>query len=226
MKKFVIVILLCIGSVSYGQQVYVEAGRNTSHFKFKNNQGEYLENLQTKSKSYVAAGYKHKLYKGLSLTTGLFYHGYGAIGSDDTVGNFFEWDIDYVGLNLGLDYDFSITEDFSFYIMVTANGEWMVDGVQTINNQVFNIKDIEEFNDIAMFFRSGGGVRFNISEKAKIYAQYQYGTGLALDDDNNSATTELRINVHSLGIGVIVDIPCRKKEESPVEGTTNNEPQN
>ncbi|GAB5398659.1 MAG: hypothetical protein Aureis2KO_02440 [Aureisphaera sp.] len=226
MKKLLLIILLCSGTLAYAQQVYVETGRNTSHFKFQNNQGEELENLQSKTKSYVGAGYKHSLYKGLSLTTGLSYNSYGAIGSDDVVGNFFEWDIDYLGFNLGLDYDFSITEDVSFYVIATVNAEWMVDGVQTINDQVFNVKDIEEFNDIAMFFRSGGGVRFNISEKAQIYAQYLYGSGLALDDENNSATTELRINVHSLGVGVIVDIPCRKKEETPVEGTTTNETQN
>ncbi len=218
MKRYILIILLCLGSISYGQQVFVEVGRNTSHFKFKNNEGEELQNLQSKTKSYVSGGYKHKIYKGLSVTTGLSYHSYGAIGNDDVVGNSFEWDIDYLGFNLGLDYDFKITEDVSFYLLATANAEWMVDGVQSINNQVFNVKDVEEFNDIAMFFRSGGGVRFDISEKAKIYAQYLYGSGLALDDNNNSATTELRINVHSFGIGVLVDIPCRKKEETPVEG--------
>ncbi|MBX2828412.1 MAG: porin family protein [Flavobacteriaceae bacterium] len=226
MKKLAFILLLCVGSFAYGQQVYVEVGRNTSHFKFENNEGEELDNLQSKTKSYVSGGYKHKLYKGLSLTTGLSYNSYGAIGSDDVLGNFFEWDIDYLGLNLGVDYDFPVTQDFSLYVILTANAEWMVDGVQTINDQVFNVKDIEEFNDIAMFFRSGGGVRFKLSDKAKIYAQYMYGSGLALDDENNSATTELRINVHSLGIGVMVDIPCRKKDESPAEGITPNETQN
>ncbi|MCH9659542.1 MAG: porin family protein [Bacteroidetes bacterium] len=227
MKKLLFIILLGLGSTLYGQQVYVESGRNTSSFEFKNNQGEYLQNLQTKTKSYVGAGYKHNLYKGLSLTTGLSYNSFGAIGSDDTVGNFFEWDIDYVGLNLGLEYDFPLTENVALYIMVTANGEWMVDGVQTINDQVFNVKDIEEFNDIALFFRSGGGVRIALSEKAKIYAQYLYGSGLALDDNNDSEVTELRINVHSLAIGVLVDIPCRKKEEElPIKEIETNQSQN
>ncbi|MDC8002664.1 outer membrane beta-barrel protein [Aureisphaera galaxeae] len=221
MKKLLLLVFICIGSFSYAQQVFVEAGRNTSHFKFKNDSGEELENLQSKTKSYVSAGYKHKLYKSLSLTSGLAYQSYGAIGSDDVLGNFFEWDIDYLSVNLGLDYDFTITEDVSFYLIATFNAEVMVDGVQTLNGQVFNVKDVEEFNDVAMFLRSGGGVRFDISEKAKIYAQYLYGSGLVLDDENNSANTELRINVHSFGIGVMVDIPCRKQEEFPVEGTTN-----
>ncbi len=222
MKLKLLTLLLFISGCTLAQQIFVEVGRNTSSFEFKNNQGEELDNLQSKSQAYIGGGFKHQLFtEKLNLTTGLFYNSYGAIGSDESVNNFFEWDIDYLGLQAGLEYSLFGNEFYEFYIMGTVAAEWMVEGVQTINNTVLNVKDVEEFDDIAMFFRSGGGLRFTISEKAKAYAQYLYGSGLALDDNNNSSTTELRINVHSIGIGILIEIPSKKEEEVLPENDTN-----
>ncbi|MEL6811530.1 MAG: hypothetical protein AAFP76_09365 [Bacteroidota bacterium] len=216
MRKFTFLLSIMTSCFLYGQHVFVETGRNNSSFKFENNAGEEQENLQSKTFSYVTAGYKHQiLTEGLNITTGLSYNTYGALGSDTEFNTFFEWDIHYLGLNLGLDYTLFTANKFSFYIQAGGSAEIMLDGVQTINNEVINVKDVEEFDDIAYFLRGGGGVRLAVSETTQIYAQYLYGTGLALNDNNNSAITELRINVHSIGIGVLVDISPSVKEGTP-----------
>ena len=81
----------------------------------------------------------------------------------------------------------------------------------------------EEFKDIAYFFRSGAGLRFDISDTAQMYFQYAYATGLALNDNNNSSVTRLTIGVDTIGLGVMVDIPCNKKDEDIPENTDTNE---
>ena len=213
MKKRLIYSLLLATFSSFGQQVFFETGLNVSDFNFRNNEGEYLENLQSKTQNYITAGYKHRIFTdGLNISTAISYNNYGAIGSDPVLQNFFEWDISYLGFNLGLDYEAFKVGNFAFYISA---------GVQTINNQVYNVKDVEEFKDIAYFFRSGAGLRFDISDTAKMYFQYAYATGLALNDNNNSSVTRLTIGVDTIGLGIMVDIPCYKKEETPEETETN-----
>ena len=158
MKKLLIYSLLLATLSSFGQQVFFETGLNVSDFKFRNNEGEYLENLQSKTQNYITAGYKHRIFTdGLNISTAISYNNYGAIGSDPVLQNFFEWDISYLGFNLGLDYEAFKVGNFAFYISAGGSAEYMTDGVQTINNQVYNVKDVEEFKDIAYFFRAAQG---------------------------------------------------------------------
>jgi len=216
MQRFIFLLVVLSGTYgSLAQQVYIETGRNSSSFDFTNNSGANLENLQSKTFSYVAAGYRHQLFtEGLNLTTGLSYNTYGAIGSNAEFLSSFEWDLHYLALDLGLDYDLFSVNSFTFYLHAGVSAELMLSGVQTIDNQVIDVKNIEEFDDLPIFLRGGAGLRLPLSDTANIYAQYNYGSGLVLDDNNNSATTELRIKLHSVGVGILVDLPCKTKEDA------------
>lgn len=216
MKNLIFFISMLLFSIGFGQQVYLETGLNVTDFNFKNNEGVELENLQSKTQNYLRGGFKHEIFtEGLNLNVGMSYNQYGAIGSDDSVNNFFEWDLDYLGATLGLDYTLFNLGSVSFFIAAQGSAEFLIDGVQTLNNQVINVKEVEEFNDVAYFIRSGGGLRFAISDTATMYLQYMYATGMALNDNNNSQVTELRINVDSIGIGIVMNLPSAKKEEIP-----------
>lgn len=222
MRKLILLLIISLSTNLSAQEVYLETGRTSSSFKFINNEGESLENLQPLTKSYVGAGFKHEIFtKGLNITTGLSYNTYGAIGSEDDINNFFEWDINYLGLDLGLDYELVQGDFLSFYIQLAGSANFLLNGVQTINEQVFDIKNMEEFKDVPFFIRAGGGLRFKLSDNAKIYLQYLYGSGLALNNSNNSSITELTINLQSVGIGLLLAIPANKKEETRDETDIN-----
>lgn len=106
MKKITLVLLLLTATISSAQQLYVEGGKTSSTFDYKNSQGNSLDNLQSTAHSFMAIGYRNQLFtKNLHLSLGANYAGYGAIGSDDVAGNFMEWDANYAGLNVGLDYN-------------------------------------------------------------------------------------------------------------------------
>jgi len=200
------------------QQLFVEAGKIASSFDFKNSQGTVLENLQATTQNYIGVGYKHTLFKeDLNISLGVTHNSYGAIGSDMALNNFFEWDVDYLGFNLGLDYALFNVEDLTFYIKGNTSVEFLIQGTQTINNQVFNLVGLEEFDNTAIFFRGGAGITYPVSQKAQMYLQYLYGKSLALNDDSGNSQEELKINTNTIGIGMLIDISSKNKETQSKE---------
>jgi len=216
MKKLLLISFLIVGFSVSAQGVYVEAGKVDSTFDFTNSQGESLDNLQHTTQNYVEAGYRREiLTEGLNVSLGLNYNSYGSVGSDNTLNNFFEWDVDYLGLTLGFDYTLFNIQDLAFHLKATSSLEFLVQGTQTINNQVINLIDIEEFDDNAIFFRGGVGLSYPLTENSSVYLQYLYGESLGLNDDNggNTSQEELRIQTHMVGIGMRISIPSKKDEE-------------
>ena len=90
MKKTTLLLFLFIGINSFSQQLYIEAGKTMSSFDYKNADGNTLDNLQATSQSFMTIGYRNEiLIKNLCYSLGASYASYGAIGSDNIVGNFF-----------------------------------------------------------------------------------------------------------------------------------------
>ena len=120
-----------------------------SSFDYKNSQGNRLENLQSTAHSFMAIGYRNQLFtKNLHLSLGTSYAGYGAIGSDDTVGNYMEWDVNYLEFNAGLDYELFKIKNTKFYIKGTPSVEFLLQGTQTLNNMVIESNSKPELINI------------------------------------------------------------------------------
>ena len=154
MRKLVVFILITWTCNSYGQQLFMEIGRTMSSFDYKNSQGVPLDNLQSKPNNYIKMGYRDNLNdsKTLFVSIGALYNGYGAIGSDRTLDNYFEWDVTYLGLEAGLDFRLFRLRDFTFFINGSAASEFLIQGTQTVNNQVFNLVGEDEFNNTIFFY--------------------------------------------------------------------------
>jgi hypothetical protein len=221
MRNYISLLIVFISFTTFSQAVYVEAGKTDSTFEFTNSAGEELENLQHSMHNYVRAGYKRSFFtENFNVSLGLGYNSYGAIGSTDILNNFFEWDVDYLGIDLSLDYDLVNFNDFVFFLKASASLEFLVQGTQTINNRVINLTDVEEFDDNAIFLRGGAGFSYPISERSRMYIQYSYGSSLAMNDDNGDSTSseELKIKTHMVGIGLVVSIfPKQHEEDVEVE---------
>lgn len=222
MKKLLLLCCLCAGMKAAGQQVFVELGRVNSSFDFTNSQGEMLENLQSVSNTYLGVGYKHRFFTDdLHISLGLNYNSYGATGSDDSVNNFFEWEVDYIGVNLNFDYDFLEYKGFKAFAKAGVSLEFLASGTQRINNQTINLVKEEEFDNNAFFLRAGGGVSYPIFEGGRLYAQYLWGQSLPLEDDSPESGEELVINTNMFGIGLIVDLFKKKDAVQTEQEETN-----
>lgn len=210
MKKITVVLLLLLtATISSAQQLYVEGGKSLTSFDYKNSQGNSLENLQATTHSFMAIGYRNQLFtKNLNLSLGANYAGYGAIGSDDAVGNFKEWDVNYAGLNVGLDYNLFNIKKASVYVKGAMSATFFVQGTQTLNNSVIDLKNNDDFDTTLVTMQIGAGFSHPISENLSFYVQYLYGKSL----DMVSGYTELKIGSNNVSFGLLINIS--KKQEA------------
>jgi len=166
MKKITFLVLfLAVTSISTGQHLYVESGIASTSFEYKNSQGASLENLQATNHSFMAIGCKNQLFtEKLIGSIGLNYAGYGAIGSDDALGNFMEWNVNYVGLNLGLDYTLFSIKKASIYLNGGISVAFFTQGTQTLNSSIIDLKNNDDFDTTLVNMQIGTGFSHPISD--------------------------------------------------------------
>ena len=214
MKLLPFLLIFSIASISLNSQsIFIENGKSISGFEFKSSQQEPLENLHTKTKTYISIGYEHELKKvnNLSIQLGLTHNSYGANGSDGVFNNYFEWNVDYLGLQSMLKYIVIDKYDWDIFLRLGASAEFFLKGNQTINNQVLNLKGVEEFDNIPVFIRTGLGASYRISTNTRLYISYSYGQSFELNDNSNNSSASnqqqskeaLKILNNQLGLGLI-----------------------
>ena len=86
-----------------------------------------------------------------------------------------------------------------------------------INNQVYSLENVEEFDPFSFFFKGGAGITYPMSDKARVYIQYLYSTSNVMKDDSPSSLEQLKIRNHSIGAGVLVDIKGFKKKNIDIQ---------
>ena len=214
MKKITLLFFMTVSLITSAQEIFLEAGLSSSNFEFTNSNGVALENLNAVTKSYISAGFSHNIFtEDLNASLGVSHNSYGSVGSDDVLGNFFEYDVDYLSINLGVDYDLFTFHDFTPFVKVNASYEFLLQGTQRLNNQVFDLKGVEEFDDAGFFFRGGLGVSYPISPKSNIYILYTYGQSLDLEDQTPNSNEKLKIVMNNIGIGFTLSLPPKAEKE-------------
>ena len=204
-----LVFLLSISTKITAQEVYLETGKTSSSFDYKNSQGIGLDNLQATSHNYIAAGYAHPLFSDkLKLSIGASYAGYGAIASDDALGNRMKWELNYLEFILGLNYTVLHINAISFYVKGAASVGFLIQGTQTFNNKIIDLKGEDDFNDALGDFRFGGGLQISASDELSFYIQYMYGKTLANTSDINQPEDKeaLRIQSSTISLGVAIQL--------------------
>jgi len=206
-KPLIYALIFLMSIATYGQQLYFEYGATISVFDYKNSQGQPLDNLLSESNNYIGMGYRDNINaeKTLFFSIGATYNGYGAVGSDRTLDNFFEWDVTYLGINAGLDIRLFQSRDFTFYFKGSVAEEFLIRGNQTINKQVYNLVGEDEFNNNILFVRGSLGMQYPISRNTAVFANYTYGKTMLLNSGKNEE--QLKLNTHQFGIGFIISLP-------------------
>lgn len=219
MKKCILSVLISFFSLyAWGQQVFIESGMAVSAFNYKNSAGEPLDNLFGSNNFFMQLGY-HTVAKvnRLNYSAGISYTGYGAAGSDSTVGNHFYWDARYIGADLGLDYEIikkrfttGSLNELTVYIKMTISPEVMVQGTQTINNEVYDLAGVEQFKYPFIFARGGAGISYSINRAVTVYAEYMGGEGFPINIGDRDDKEKLWIASHNIGFGLLVNLPGYK----------------
>jgi len=203
---------------SFSQELTTEIGMSFTSFDFKNSNGEELDNLQPTTNNFLSTGYRQNVLKDvLHIVGGISFNKYRAIGSNHSLNLFYEWETSYLGVYLGLDVKVFSTKKVSFYLRGTTSSEFLLQGTQTINNQVFDLKGVEEFDNLNLFFRGGAIIEYNISELLSIFTQYKYG-----QSSENGDTQKLKYKASEIGVGLVIKLNPIK--QSGKEKTSKNKP--
>lgn len=201
-KKITLVLLLFIATNATAQQLYLEGGKSSTTFDFKSSKGVKLDNLQATAHSFMAIGYRKKVFReNLSLSLGANYSGYGAIGSNGAQGNYMEWVVNYAGLNVGLDYTVFNVRKASVYLKGAASTTFFIQGSQTLNSRVIDLKNNEDFGTM-LNMQLGAGFSHPVSENLSFYAQYLYGKSA----DMSKGDAELKIASTNVSFGLLINI--------------------
>lgn len=204
MKKILIIALLFIGVTAVkSQHIYFETGKSISSFTFEDSQGESLKNLQKTDHAFMSLGYRRSIFtKNLYLSAEGSYNSYGALGSDRDLGNYYEWDVTYLGVRVGLDYELFNTGNFTYYIKGAASAEFLIRGTQTLNDQVYTLRGENDFDTPVYFLRAGLGVQYKVSQNLSVFTQYMYG----MSGTFKNIEGKLKINAHNFGFGLLINI--------------------
>lgn len=206
-KKLFINFVFLISFSGFTQQLYMEYGSTISSFDYENSNGDPLNNLLSKSNSYFGMGYRQGINnaKTLFLSIGATYNNYGAIGSESSVDNYFEWDVSYLGLQVGVNAKLFQLNDLTFLLNTSVASEFLIRGNQTINNDVYNLVGEEEFNNNIFFIRAGVSMQYPISNSTAIFTGYSYGKSILINSGINAE--KLKLNAHQFGIGFVINLP-------------------
>jgi hypothetical protein len=217
MKKLLFFLLLsALVLSSSGQQVFLETGMVFSSFDYKTSNGSEIENLKGSNRNCFGLGVRMPVMKSpWHALLEVSNNKYGATGTDPDLGNFSEWDVSYLSVNLGVDYEFfkpkMINIDrngLSFYIRGLVATEFLLSGKQKLNSQVYDLSGEEEFDKPAYFLKGGIGANYYITRSYIVFVQYIFGRSILLG--NYSGQEKLNYTTNTISIGISLDLSYRR----------------
>ena len=219
MHKITLIILLIFLSLSINaQEVGVEFGKVMSSFDYKNSDGEVLDNMQGTTNNHLGLIWKMPLNStSWYFASSLSYTSYGATGSDYTVNNYYVWDVNYVGIDVGLGYEFfkynylnfrqtGAQSGITFSIHISGGPEFLVQGTQTINHETCNIVGIEQFDKPFIYANGGIGIKYYASKTFSINAQFEGGKSFSVFKSDSDDAEKLNYIVYTFSVGLSISL--------------------
>jgi len=201
---------------SNGQILYFGVGKTFSNFKYKDSQGTSLNHLKGYNQASYCVGGRYSLfYSPWHVSFDAMYNRYGAKGSDPKLGNYYEWDVTNLGANIGIDYEFfrppvnyNEQHGLSLFVRVTVGADFLLDGTQNLNNNLTDLKGVEEFDKPFYFVKGIIGVNYYLSKTYMVFAQYAEGRSFLVG--NYKGKEQLNIITHNISLGVAINLFYRK----------------
>jgi hypothetical protein len=220
MKRTICCLLFLLAVLTLrSQQVYLHAGKVISSFDYEDSNGNSPDDLKGSLQGSIGVGYRMQVMNSAwHLSFEISNSNYGSTISDQNLGNYSEWDVSYLGLNLGVDYEFfkpeihkADREGFSFYLKGIAATEFFLFGKQNLNSQVFDLKGVEEFDQPLFFLKAGTGLNYYITKNHVAFVQYIFGRSILLGD--HSGEEKLNYNTHTISIGYAIKLFSRTNKK-------------
>jgi len=200
-------------STANSQQIMVESGKSITSLSFDDFQSNSLGNIQPATQNYISFGYRKKAIKEiLYVIAGTGIHSYGAKGSDNNQ-NFFGWEATYLSIYTGVEVKILRYQSLEFSLRIRASPEFIIQGVQTLNNQVFNLVGQEDFDKANLFFRGGAMVEYGLIYAMSLFVQYKYGVSTQLANPSLNNRGRLQFQAHDIGFGIVINLDSQESRK-------------
>jgi hypothetical protein len=177
MKRITLIFFIFINYTSFSQECFVNFGKNTTAYMYKNANGQSNPNLRSGTGHFYEIGYEHVFKKGydqstLSYVVSLNLNEFNALGGD--VDNNYMWETKYIGIKNALLFTLLSTsrDTFDARILLGFNTSILLDGSQIINNATYNLKNSSEFKGLFVQPMAGIQTRYRITDEMMIGVGY------------------------------------------------------
>ncbi|MEM7163513.1 MAG: hypothetical protein AAF487_13860 [Bacteroidota bacterium] len=191
-------LLLSIESIA--QQFTVDIGRNTTSFDYTNSEGESTLDLFSENNFTYSVGYRKELNRLFHYHASLLLNKYSAFGSDQFNVNELRWESSYTGIQIGMDAEVFKKKGFSFFLRAAGGPQFFVKGTQSINNESFSLKKVEQFDKPRLFVSPAIGFNYCSDSRVGVSLKYSYSKGFPLGTTDNE---KLIINSSAFTIGLL-----------------------
>jgi hypothetical protein len=195
----------------FGQSIYIETGLNAfSKINYSNSNGIDYTSEQSKAQFRSELGFKYALTKKLKTNFGVSKEQYSFILDQETpmmnISSHFE--LDYLGINVGLDYLIHKKNKFKLFACSTFSGNFLSRGERIdrlFDEEVNSLNLIDDPNFSQMRYDAELGLSFNytISYLASVYASYKFNQSITAKENNLES---YNFNAHVFSIGLVLPI--------------------
>lgn len=203
-RSLLLALVLGMAVTAGAQQVFVEAGSVSTVFDYRDSEGRGIDNTYSKSQLCYLAGFRMAVYKQIHLTGAVLFNRYSVIGSDPVYDNSYAWDVNYLGLGIGVEGDVWRKRRFALMLRGAAEPQFLISGTQQISQQVYDLRGVEEFERPFLFMRGGIGVNYCLDSKVAVTMRYSYGRGVPIG--STESEERLNLNTQTISIGLLVSL--------------------
>ena len=153
----------------------IDASQVLTNFRFIDSQGVLDQDYKVNYSGAYNLGYQYQTDFGLIARTGVGMRNGGATLVYD--GANYNWSLKYVSYNLGVGYMYG-EGLFKHYIVASGYFGYLLKANQTINNQDFDIIDLDQIQNIDFGIIGSLGTQIELNESMSAYTEFSYLMGL------------------------------------------------
>lgn len=218
-------LLLLIFTSTFGtlvaQDFYIEAGKNTSTFDYKNSSGasSLNTNFSKVSKSRAAIGLRWNLWEEkLKASTGITYdeHLVNATYQLNSLGAALplSYELNYMAVKLGLHLLVLKMKKTSIQLQGGLSANWLNYGKQQNGNKMVDLTTQEAFKGTTFKYQYGVGIEYPITKTASIYGQYNINNSLRMVESEGANLEEFTLDSQNITIGVLIHLGAKKQQKA------------
>jgi hypothetical protein len=218
-KSFLILFYVLLSIAIHAQQINFEYGKVFSKFDYTTSTGTKAMNLQPGINNHLGGTFQiNPFQNGFYFLGDLNFNKYSASGSDSIHNNVYTWDANYLGTGLGFGYEFFKSDayfnfknlereqGFTLYLQAMATTEFLMQGTQQINSDIYNLKGMEQFDKPFVFTYGGLGVGYYPSKTISVFIEYMFGKSFQVFKSKIDTSEKFSIVTHTVSLGFTVNL--------------------